>query len=107
MCRVRLHPFPGRARRTRRLNPRGSGVGPPGRVATRAASIPERGCAPRLARPRGRGRESGNKGNPLPPPRAPVELGIKGGLIFSPSEGDSRSAVQPGRRRPPLLPRRL
>lgn len=64
VCRVRLRPFPGKARRARCLNPRGSSVGPPGRVATRVASIPERGCAPPLARPRGRGRERGEEGNP-------------------------------------------
>lgn len=77
MCRVRLHPFPGRARRARCLNPRGSSVGPPGRVATRAASTPDRVCAPRLAYP-----------------RAPMELGIERGVILSPLESGRRSAGQ-------------
>lgn len=77
MCRVRLHPFPGRARRARCLNPRGSSMGPPGRVATRASSTPERVCAPRLAHP-----------------RAPAELGIERGIILSPLESEARSAGQ-------------
>lgn len=77
MCRVRLHPFPGGARRARCLNPRGSSVGPPGRVATRAASTPGRVCAPRLTQP-----------------RAPVELGMERAVILSPLESKPSSAGQ-------------
>lgn len=78
MCRVRLHPFPGRARRARCLNPRTSSVGPPGRVATRAVSTPGRLCAPRLAHL-----------------RAPMELGIEWGVILSSLESEPSSAGQP------------
>lgn len=78
MCRVRLHPFPGRARRARCLNPRTSSVGPPGRVATRAASTPDRVCAPRLARP-----------------QATMKLGIERGVILSSLESEPSSAGQP------------
>lgn len=70
-------PSPAELVRARCLNPRCSSVGPPGRVAPRAASTPDRVCAPRLAHP-----------------RAPMELGIERGVILSPLESEPSSAGQ-------------